>query len=1017
MSRSINYRKPFILLIVSILVISGFLIFPGNVNSVIINKFTDGNRDVTLIYDGSFIDGTSVAIEVPVNASILDASLNVTGYLNNGYYPTDVTVNIGNDEDIDWAYQGTGYGQLGRQTLFSNGDAKKYFKFHNTSFKNNARILLPRNSTVTSTSMTLEGGTGTFDEDYFVAVDYYGNRLSYIQSNGDGSFKPPASVDTNIGGNQWSSCCMGDFDNDGDHDVIATDGGNGNMFFYEKTAAGNNFKSPVNVGKISTSWYVYDFATGDFTNDGNYDFITSSNSGTLYLFTGNGDGTFTSATISVTGGPSNPYTKDAADFDNDGNLDLACGGYRTGSSYVVWIYYGNGDGTFQNAITVTVPFYRAYSIIADDFNNDGDPDLLAAYYNQNLFYCENNGNGTFKTGIATSVTTGSSSYNGGDAWDYNRDGNVDVIVCDSYWSGTREAFLFLGYGNGAFDVNGSSLGNIDRCYGGNAPPPRLIGAENANLNIGDTGAGYDWEYSGILEDYVAQVPDFKTKLNNLIKTPRYTAFTDHYGNEFVVIPLNFTATNDGLLRLSKINIDYSYTAKIFKKKDDNIISELNEHIVYTDTETIKIYFIVTSSTAGKLEFSDLEVVYNIPPDLDMNVPTLTAYEDTENLNLVDLSKFFTDTDEPTTNLNYSVVMNTHSEHTELFTNWTNTLKFRPLTENWHGETEVVVQVLDSGLKKTYSNKFKIKVLPVNDEPTTKHFLPDMQLIEGGKESQLDLDLREYFTDIENDYLYYSLAIDPMNKLKVDRKEIIANIEDNHMITVDGIGDFNTKFNGTTLPIPIWIYCDDDEDVNTMADGTGNYTRQEILVRIQPVNDPPQWSSVPDVYLMEDDAQNFANCVELYKYLSDDESEPEELILQILSNSNPNIDVSLNKGLLSVAAPENYYGSTIVTLRASEPDPTYRTDTSFRIEIMSVNDEPSIFIHFPLPYADVWGTTKLQGSMFDVEDTVQLVEIKIDSMDASENAVHFDWQQAEIEVEFNNWTYAWDTTTVPDDEYR
>ena len=53
--------------------------------------------------------------------------------------------------------------------------------------------------------------------------------------------------------------------------------------------------------------------------------------------------------------------------------------------------------------------------------------------------------------------------------------------------------------------------------------------------------------------------------------------------------------------------------------------------------------------------------------------------------------------------------------------------------NWFGETEVMVQVLDSGIKKTYSNKFKIKVKQVNDENTNKHMIKDVKLIEGGKE--------------------------------------------------------------------------------------------------------------------------------------------------------------------------------------------------------------------------------------------------------------------------------------------
>jgi hypothetical protein len=403
----------------------------------------------------------------------------------------------------------------------------------------------------------------------------------------------------------------------------------------------------------------------------------------------------------------------------------------------------------------------------------------------------------------------------------------------------------------------------------------------------------------------------------------------------------------------------------------------------------------------------------------MNIPTLVAYEDTENLNLLDLSTFFTDTDESTVGLNYSIVQNSESEHVEVFTNYTNTLKFRPITPDWYGETNVQVQVIDSGKKKTYSNNFKIDVQPVNDEPTVRYKIPGVTLIESGKGYDLDLDLREYFNDIEDDYLFYSLAIDPENKLTAEQKEITAVIQENHLIQIESIDDFNTNHDGVDLPIPLWIYCDDDMTVNTMADGVNNYTRQQIFIRVVPVNDPPQWTKIPTTYLAEDDFNSFKNCVNLFDYLSDDESALEDLIIQIMGNSNPNIEVAVSKNYLSISTDENYYGKTSIALRASEPNPEFKNDIGLEIVIDPVNDRPWIIYDQKfIQYQDVNDTIILDGNMFDVENSIQLVELKIASLDSSaSDAVNFDWQQAIIDLEYNEWRYTWDTSTVPDGAYR
>jgi hypothetical protein len=1034
MARANLYFKVLIIVMTIFLLFSGLQFSTLNSRSVHLDTFGAGTKEVTVTFESGGINSNSVDIVVPVNATIESATLKITAKKHNNKYPSNITVNIGNDEDIDWAFKGTGYGPMGKQVYFSNGQPNKFLKFINTSFRNDPRVFIPKNATINNVKMVLEGGTGNYNEEYFVTIDYYGYRLCYIKSNGDGTFGTVQTIDTNVGRYAWESVGMGDFDNDGDLDVILGEGQTGNMYLYKKTGSGNSFSARSVVGSISSSWYMYGFATGDFTNDGNIDFICSSNSATLYLFAGDGRGKFTQSTIGATGGPTYPYCKDAEDINNDGNLDLVVGGYRsTTPRNVIYYFEGNGDGTFKNAVLHTAftasSWYYAYSIMAGDFDNDGNVDILAAYWDGVLQLLKGNGAGVFGAPVSSGIDAGSGS--GGDAWDYNKDGKMDVIAIDSQyenppsWPGS-EAKFYEGNGDGTFNA-ASPLGMVGSyCRGGSAPPPMIIGADNATLDIGDVGTGYDWEYNGIFEDDVVTLNNnnIKQKMNGLLSSNAYTTFTDFYGTEFVSLPLNFTSDNDGLIRITQLEIEYTYTATMHIKGSDTIVTELNDHIVYTSTDTVSLSFIITSSNAGILEFTDLDLYYNIPPDLDMNIPTLIAYEDTENLNLLDLSTFFTDTDEPTVNLNYTVIYNKEADNVEVFTNNSNILKIRPITPNWYGETEIVIQVVDSGKKKTYSNQFKILIQPVNDEPTAKHALPDINLIEGGKGYSIDLSLRDYFTDIENDNLYYTIEVDPKNKLPQYQKEINAIILDNYNVNIESIGDFNTYDNATDYPIPVWVYCDDDIAVNTLRDGDGNYTRQEILIRVKPVNDAPEWLSIPTTYLLEDDIRNFRNCVNLYDYLYDDESELDDLIIQIIGNSNPKIDVNIKKNYLSVTTDPDYYGSTVVTLRASEPNPEFKNEIGFEIIIQPINDRPWItYDPPPYNYDSVNDTVILIGDAFDVEDTVQLVEVKIESMDTnSADSINFDWQQAEIWFEElsdirSMWLYTWDTITVPDGDYE
>ena len=142
--------------------------------------------------------------------------------------------------------------------------------------------------------------------------------------------------------------------------------------------------------------------TGDFNGDGIPDLAFVGPLVTVML--GDGTGNYTMATGSPfnagDGSLSGQFSVLVQDFNGDGIPDLL-----VGVNGGVSIFLGNGNGTFTAATgsPIAISGFQVYStpLVAGDFNFCPGISYFAAFTTQGVIVCLGNGDGTFKTAIQT----------------------------------------------------------------------------------------------------------------------------------------------------------------------------------------------------------------------------------------------------------------------------------------------------------------------------------------------------------------------------------------------------------------------------------------------------------------------------------------------------------------------------------------------------------------------------------------------------------------------------------------
>lgn len=325
--------------------------------------------------------------------------------------------------------------------------------------------------------------SGSNDWDHFIDVNGAGYGLGneavgIVDTDHDGV---PDSDDiavttpgptNNRGIPNYSSKLSGDFNGDGKTDVMAfydygSDSTSLKVFFGNGDGTFSNGVSVWDSGIGNWRWANTKTVTGDFNGDGKTDIVAIYNYGSdltkMWLFPGTSAGSVTPV-LAWNSGIGNwrwGSTKAVSgDFNGDGKLDVGAF-YDYGSNTTsLFRFYGNGDGTFANGVSVwgsAAGAWRWASIkpVAGDFNGDGKAEVGAFYdYGSDLTKLWIFPGSAGSTAPTVVWDSGIGNWRGANmlelSGDFNGDGKNDVGALYDYGGGTTALFRLYGNGNNTF---------------------------------------------------------------------------------------------------------------------------------------------------------------------------------------------------------------------------------------------------------------------------------------------------------------------------------------------------------------------------------------------------------------------------------------------------------------------------------------------------------------------------------------------------------------------------------------
>jgi len=783
------------------------------------------------------------------------------------------------------------------------------------------------------------------------------NRVLINDRNG--AFSPTAGP----GAGNTRSLIPGDFDRDGDVDVLAANSNDNIILFSSKYNSKVRFDIDVGSDGIDDAHLVNNFpdetfrfqfgvlnttalAWGDYDNDGDQDLAVGNYGGQNFICTNDGKASFV-LTPQFSGGM--PLAMDWGDYDNDGDLDLAVGNNgqnhlftRTGSGFdqrsefgtnhtvgmkwtdvnldgrldMIVINHGSQSRLYlnQGLYFEKIDAFGSGSSIAyavGDFDGDGDPDIAVGKYSAepNKLFRNMNGENFQETNSFGNRPVSAMSWA-----DFDKDGDLDLAVSHK---ADRNA---LYRNNGASFSQEDVLGHLN-----------AISMESVDYNLDGNTDVIMASFEGIIEMYQGDGTGGFTLDNAVVLNTSVSRIAVAKADSDAYPDLAVATTNDNLIF---VNMGNSLKLSGIESVVNNYLAEMENR-----QGNLTVPIDIRSNGPGRLSLTAPRFEYTVAPGCHGIPSIFSVYEDTLEPELLNLAEYFYDDIDRGDEISYSISENSLAGTVNCYVQGGHYLALDTLTghenDNYTGTIELVVEARDSSNLSVLSDPFTINIMNVNDEPAPDVTIPDISLYES-VDHAFSITEERYFVDGDGDDLYYDLMIDPLGETEGDID--FTAFVDGNMIRI------TTTDNGTCTDVPLWIFADDDADVNSPG-SSADFVFQKILVTIRNVNDPPLLRSIDNVYMsMNEDLNDAFN---IGDYVTDVDTPPDELIYEVENISdeeNFEVVIDWNNFVDIKLLREDFEGSCHVII--SVWDGEYSVSGDFQIFVRAKNNPPTASLLMP-----------------------------------------------------------------------
>ncbi|NVK66052.1 MAG: T9SS type A sorting domain-containing protein [Flavobacteriales bacterium] len=403
-------------------------------------------------------------------------------------------------------------------------------------------------------------------------TDNWQETAQIYENQGNGIFSEMSN--TNLVPVQGASVSCNDFDNDGDIDIFIS--GNATMMGFGRYAcmyfnAGNGNFEPVNsfIGVTGGS----SMESGDFDGDGDNDLIYSG----IYLspsqritkyYTNLGNGNFIDDTSSMFVGV-HAGSISAADFDNDGDLDILISGWEESIDENTRLYENFGNGLFQENTSINLIGLINCDINWGDYDVDGDLDILmtGSSNNNNQQHTkiyENQGSGNFTELINTGLQN---IFSGTSDWvDIDNDDDLDIFISGRGNNNTDQHSKLYRNWNSTPNLKPNAPTDLTTRVNGNSIT--LSWARANDHTTPQPSLSYNYYLNRIEDSYYSCSPlsDFGTGNRKVL----------HYGNTSLDTCWTIKDLSPGNYRWSVQSIDNCYTGSIFAEEQMFTVEDYSE---------------------------------------------------------------------------------------------------------------------------------------------------------------------------------------------------------------------------------------------------------------------------------------------------------------------------------------------------------------------------------------------------------------------------------------------------------